>query len=203
MFEQFIKERKLLSNVSPATVEWYKQSLAWLGTESPTDAQLKATVMRMREQGLKATGCNCRIRAINAYLKWAESPHHTPPMKEPQLVLPTFTAPQVKMLLGWKAKGFYQRRLHLLTLILLDTGCRISEATGIHVQDVDLDDLLLTVTGGQQATKSAVLFRATQGVVRPHAGVFVHSPSPTFAKEATEIDGFVGFSRVNSLGCHT
>jgi hypothetical protein len=61
MFEQFIKERKLLSNVSPATVEWYKQSLAWLGTESPTDAQLKATVMRMRQQGLKATGYNCRI----------------------------------------------------------------------------------------------------------------------------------------------
>jgi integrase/recombinase XerD len=91
MFEQFIKERQFLSNVSPATVEWYKQSLAWLGTESPTDAQLKATVMRMREQGLKATGCNCRIRAINAYLKWAGSPHHTPRMKNPQLVLPTFT----------------------------------------------------------------------------------------------------------------
>ena len=72
--------------------------------------------MRMREQGLKATGCNCRIRAINAYLKWAGSPHHIPRMKEPQLVLPTFTAPQVKMLLGWKAKGFYQRRLHLLTV---------------------------------------------------------------------------------------
>jgi hypothetical protein len=33
------------------------------------------------------------------------------------------------MLLGWRAKGFYQRRLHLLTLILLlDTGCGISEA---------------------------------------------------------------------------
>ena len=92
-------------------------------------------------------------------------------MKEPQLVLPTFTAPRVKILLGWKAKGFYQRRLHLLTLILLDTGCRISEATGIHVQEVDLDNLLLTVKGGQQAAQGAVLFRATQGVVPPHAGV--------------------------------
>jgi hypothetical protein len=29
------------------------------------------------------------------------------------------------------------------------------------------------------------------------------SPSPTFALERTEIDFFVRFSRVNSLGCHT
>ena len=32
---------KYLSNVSPATIEWYEQSLGWLGTESPTEAQLK------------------------------------------------------------------------------------------------------------------------------------------------------------------
>ena len=145
----------------------YKQSLAWLGTESPTDAQLKATVMRMREQGLKATGCNCRIRAIKAYLKWAGSPHHIPQMKEPQLVLPTFTASQVKMLLGWKAKGFYHRRLHLLTLILLDTGCRISEATGIHVQDVDLENLLLTVTGeGSKQRKVPFSFELRKALFR-------------------------------------
>jgi hypothetical protein len=37
--------------------------------------------------------------------------------------------------------------------------------------DVDLDNRLLTVTGGQQAAQGAVLFRTTQGVVPPHAGV--------------------------------
>ena len=30
-FAQFIKERKYLSNVSPATIEWYEQSLARYG----------------------------------------------------------------------------------------------------------------------------------------------------------------------------
>jgi len=35
-FEQFIRERKYLSNVSPATIECYTQSLKWLDTESPT-----------------------------------------------------------------------------------------------------------------------------------------------------------------------
>jgi integrase/recombinase XerD len=52
-FEQFIKERQYLTNVTPATVEWYRQSLAWLGIESPSEADLKSFVMRMREKGLK------------------------------------------------------------------------------------------------------------------------------------------------------
>lgn len=54
-FEQFIKERQFISNVSPRTVEWYRQSLAWLDNPEPTNDQLKALVIRMRERGLKAT----------------------------------------------------------------------------------------------------------------------------------------------------
>ncbi len=113
-FEQFIRERKYLSNVTPATVEWYEQSLQWLDAESPTDTDLKALVMRMREKGLKATGCNCRIRAVNAYLKWSGSPHRVPKLKEPQFILPTFTLPQVHLFTKYRPKNFYQRRLHLL-----------------------------------------------------------------------------------------
>lgn len=146
-FSQFIKERQYLSNVTPATVEWYRQSFAWLGTDSPSDADLKDFVIRMREKGLKATACNNRIRAVNAYLKWAGSSLKIPQLKEPQLVLPTFTAPQVRLLVNWKPKGFYQRRLHLIVLILLDTGCRITEALTLHGNDIDLANLLMTLDG--------------------------------------------------------
>jgi len=146
-FEQFIKERQYLQNVSPATIEWYRQSLSWLPTEIPTDADLKSLVMRMREQGLKATGCNCRIRAVNAYLKWAGSPLRIPKLKEPQFILPTFTLPQATRITSHKPKGFYPRRLHLIMLILLDTGTRIDELLSLRVADCDLDNLLLTITG--------------------------------------------------------
>ena len=47
----------------------------------------------------------------------------------------------------WKPEGFYERRLHLLVLILLDTGCRIGECLTVHVKDVDFDNLLVTLTG--------------------------------------------------------
>jgi hypothetical protein len=66
-FEQFIRERQHLHNISPVTVAWYKQSLNWLGTESPSGADLKDFVPRMREGGLRAAGCNNRIRAVNAF----------------------------------------------------------------------------------------------------------------------------------------
>jgi integrase/recombinase XerD len=147
-FQQFIRERQFLSNVTPSTVEWYKNSLKWLPSESPSQEELKGAVMRMREKGLKATGCNCAIRAINAYLHWSNAgterkcgpgcPHlRVPKVKEPQLILPTFTDQQTRVLITWKPKPKhrYQRRLHLLTLLLLDTGCRITEALTLRVCD--------------------------------------------------------------------
>jgi integrase/recombinase XerD len=48
---------------------------------------------------------------------------------------------------NWKPKTFYQRRLHLLVLMLLDTGCRITEALTLHVREINLDNMLVTLDG--------------------------------------------------------
>jgi len=159
-FNDFIRERRYLNNVSAATISWYTHAFKWLPCESPTQEQLKDVVLRMREKGLRATGCNAALRAINSYLHWnsgagerkcgAGCQHpRAAQLKEPEKVLPTFTTAQVKMLVNWKpkAKHFHQRRLHLLTLLLLDTGCRISEALTLRVRDIDMDNMLLTLDG--------------------------------------------------------
>lgn len=158
-FDAFIRERKYLHNVTPATEEWYRQSLKWLESESPTQPELNRLVVEMRAKGRNASGCNCSIRAINAYLHWntgseckcgAACNHpRIRQLKEPKTVLPTFTTTHVKLLVTWKpkAKSLYQRRLHLLALILLDTGARISEALALRVRDVDLENLLVTLDG--------------------------------------------------------
>ena len=169
-FEQFIREKQFLTNVTPATVEWYRCSLKWLESESPSQAELNDGVMRMREKGRKATGCNCTLRAINAYLKWSGSPLKIPKIKENILVLPTLTVQQVQRLIAWKPKGKYQRRLRLLVLFLLDTGCRISEALGLRVRDIDMENLLVTLDGKGRKQRVVpfsfelrrVLFRYTQ-----------------------------------------
>lgn len=159
-FEHFIREKQYLTNVTPATVSWYTYSLKWLHSENPTQGELRDAVVRMREKGLKATGCNSVIRAINAYLHWNTAGTEVkcspvckhpriPQLKEPQLILPTFTTTQVSRLVTWKPKhkSFWQRRLHLLIKFLLDTGCRISEALSIRVRDIDMDNMLLTLDG--------------------------------------------------------
>ena len=68
MFEKFCKERQYLTNVSPRTIGWYRESFKWLGVENPTESDLKSFVLRMRELKLKPLSCNNRIRAVNAYL---------------------------------------------------------------------------------------------------------------------------------------
>jgi integrase/recombinase XerD len=157
-FSDFIRERQYLTNVSPSTLQWYKYSLKWLDTETPMQEDLKAAVLKMREKGLKATGCNSAIRAINAYVHWANvgpdvkcgpACRHAKisEMKEPQNILPTFTDKQVRSLVDWKPKGRLERRLHLILLFLFDTGARIGEVLKLRVSDVNLDDLLVTLDG--------------------------------------------------------
>jgi integrase/recombinase XerD len=146
-FEQFIRERQYLHNVSPATVSWYTHNFKWMPSESPTEDELKAMVIRMREKGLRATGCNSAIRSINAYLKWSGSPLKIPQMKEPQLILPTYTGSQIQLLLNWKAKKATGRRMSTLIALLADTGCRIDEALSLHWKDIDFDNLLVLLHG--------------------------------------------------------
>lgn len=157
-FEQFIRERQYLQNVTPATVAWYRHSLKWLESETPSQNELTDALLRMRENGRNATGCNCALRAINAYLHWSSGAGekkcgagcqhpHISRLKEPQLILPTFTDDQVKRIIKWKPKRKCQKRLRTLILLLLDTGCRISEALGLRVRDIDMDNLLVTLDG--------------------------------------------------------
>jgi integrase/recombinase XerD len=156
-FEQFIRERQYLTNVTPATIEWYRRCLKWLPSECPTQDDLKGVVLRMRQKGLKETGVNTVLRCANAYIHWSSGSERKcgagcnhPRMhqlREPHLVLPTFTDVQVKRLVAWKPKGKNQRRLHLVILLLLDTGCRISEALTLRVSDVNFEDLLVTLDG--------------------------------------------------------
>jgi integrase/recombinase XerD len=59
----------------------------------------------------------------------------------------SFSAPQLVAMLSHKPKTFHERRLHTLLLVLLDTGMRINEAITLSRDNIDLENLLITVTG--------------------------------------------------------
>jgi integrase/recombinase XerD len=146
-FNQFIQERKYLKNVSPRTLEWYGEALRWLGNPSPDEAALKNFVVRMREKGLKPVSCNSYISAVNAYVRWTGSPLKIQLLKDEQRILPTFSPADIQKIVRWRPKGFCPTRLHVLLLMLTDTGCRLSEATELRWPDVDMDNLLLKLHG--------------------------------------------------------
>jgi len=146
-FEQFISERVYLKNVTPATVLWYRQSLKWLQTETPTQADLNDTVIRMRQSGRKPSGCNCALRCINAYLRWSGSGLKVPKLKEPKIIPAVYQPEHIGRFLAYKPQTAAQKRLHLLVLFMLDTGCRIGEALSVKIRDVDMDNLLVSLNG--------------------------------------------------------
>jgi integrase/recombinase XerD len=80
-------------------------------------------------------------------LKWSGSLHRVKQLREPQFIPATFTTSQVKLLVSFKPQTFIECRTHLLCLILLDTGCRISSALGLRVKDCDMDELLVLYAG--------------------------------------------------------
>jgi integrase/recombinase XerD len=176
-FTSFIREKQYLQNVSDNTVRWYKHALKWLPSENPDEAELREMIIRMREAGLKATGANAALRAINVYLHWhsgldgkCSSACKHPKvrqLKEPQQVMPTFTADQVKLLISYRPQTDFQKRLHLLVMILFDTGCRISEALGIRGSDIDMENLLITLHGkGDKDRKVPMSFELRKAIFK-------------------------------------
>ncbi len=145
--KQFIKERQYVNNVSPATVIWYKQSLCWLDTETPTTEDIKALVIRLRERGLEPISIRSRLQAVKAYCRWAELPVVIPKMKIEERVLPTFDAAHVKRLMQWRPRTIPQHRLQALVATLCDTAARIDEVLRLCWADCDFENLILTLHG--------------------------------------------------------
>jgi integrase/recombinase XerD len=157
-FEEFIKERQYLSNVSPATIHRYRYAFCWLDTENPTSATLKAVTIKMRDQGLSATSVNSHLRCIASYLHW-NSPTgqekcgpgcqhlRVPKLKEERRAMQTFSEDQVKTLLNWKPKTVSQYRLSTMVAFLFDTGARCDEMLSVKWDDIDFDNLLVLLHG--------------------------------------------------------
>ena len=140
-FDSFVNERKYLHNVSPQTIRWYYLSRrAWERFQPDF-------VINARKSGVSAITVNSYGRALNAYFRWAKLDTRIPRLKEEQKILPVFSSSQIALLLKFKPKSHIQRRLHTLVLLLLDTGLRIDEALSIKVEEIDFDNLLITVHG--------------------------------------------------------
>ncbi len=152
MTEQFIQERKYLKAVSPKTIVWYHCSFKAFAGAMESKAAVNQRIVELRERKVSPITINSYLRAVNAYFMWLHKEHgkeliRISKLKEEQKILNTFTKEHVQRLLHFKPNGTNQTRAHVVGLLLLDTGLRISEALGLAKEDCDFDNLILKVLG--------------------------------------------------------
>jgi integrase/recombinase XerD len=143
-FDEFVKERKYLKNVSPRTLDYYEDCRRAWEKHGPDP---KEFVVKMREGGARASTVNCVARGLNAYFKWAELPLKIPRLKEEERVIETWSESDAKKFISHKPKTKGLKRAQVLCLLLIDTGLRIDEALSIKKEHINFDNLFIRVTG--------------------------------------------------------
>lgn len=82
LFQQFLRERTYINNVTASTCEWYES--AWKAFKASqasvsarpassaliTMADLQHFVVHLRERGVRPVSCNTWVRALNAFCRW-------------------------------------------------------------------------------------------------------------------------------------
>jgi integrase/recombinase XerD len=126
LFEQFLRERRYLRNVTPKTVMWYQTAFDALtrtvGAPDPRQLGkpvLQDFVVRLWERGLSPVSCNTYVKAINSFLAWLHAEGH---VREPlalqlqrteKRIVQTLTVDQLKRLVAIKPKTVAQLRARL------------------------------------------------------------------------------------------
>ena len=165
LFQQFLRERNYIYNVTPKTLAWYET--AWIAftrarataasrpASAPliSRADLQSFVVHLRERGVKPVTCNTWVRALNAFCRWLHEQGEIPsavklaPQRLEKRLVRTHDNAALRAILTFRPTTFPHRRIHALVSTILDTGCRINEVLTARVIDFDLDNLLLTVYG--------------------------------------------------------
>lgn len=165
LHDDFLRSLVYLKGCSPKTIRSYRQSFTSFqqslaiphGSPACADdlvnkAQLEAWVIWMRAKGMSAGGANVYIRGMNSFLSHLEEQEiQTLPrlkvLRTETNSLETFSDSDIRLILSFRPRTFYDFRLWTLIQCLIDTGCRIEEVLSIPENDVDMENCLLAVNG--------------------------------------------------------
>lgn len=156
LFNEFIRERTFIYNVSPHTIVHYKQIYRAFDStgafKNLSKNSLSESLIALRERGVSIGALNTYISGINTFLNWLHTEKDYPKlslkkMKGAVNVMRSLSDKEVKLLLNWTPVTKCDKRLKMLVLTILDTGIRIDEALTLERSKVDFDNLLMTVMG--------------------------------------------------------
>lgn len=150
------------------SLTFFSQWLTARGESADIDHFTRDTVLdwldHLRGKGLAASTIHTRWRGLRRFANWmlAEDIIDIDPFKgvivsKPEApAVPVFTDEDLAALIGsCKGKGFNERRDEALIRMLMDCGVRVSEITGIDLEQLDLDGGTVIVTGKGSRIRSA------------------------------------------------
>lgn len=117
---------------------------------------LRSTPNARTGQPVSSATLGKHYKALHIYFEWARDDgeirdHPMAKMKRPLLPEsppPVLESAQIDRLLkACSGKDFYARRDTAIIRLLLDTGARVSEIVGLHLEDIDWQHDLITVMG--------------------------------------------------------
>jgi len=154
-------------NLSPNTITFYQyrleafnrylagRELTDLALEDITPDLLRGFLVEQRESvsPLTASHSYVTLRCLFRFLAEEELLATNPmarvePVRQPRKLMPVATPDQVQaMLAAIPGRGFVPARMRAILIVLFDTGLRRSELCGLRLQDLDLEQGTLRVTG--------------------------------------------------------
>jgi integrase/recombinase XerD len=166
MVSAFLSTRRL-KNLSPNTITFYSQHLGkfleFMDSHYPDVSleQIDHNILREYVSGLKknhsAGGINHHIKVVKILFKFmveegviSENPSKKiSRIKTNQTAIATFSNSQIMAMLEVTKHqmDFPGIRNYALITLLYDTGCRISELLGLEIDNIQLEEKILTVKG--------------------------------------------------------
>src|SRR5262245_55390231 len=152
LFKQFLRERREYKNITPKTEKSYEgafTSFSKLLPETTDSGQLNKGVLlsyfeRLSERGVSSTSKNTYGRHLNAFFKWLRDEGFIqdklkfPKVATGKPLVKTLPERNIEALLKSRPRTYVRKRTHMLLLLLLETGLRITEALSLRLSDVDM-----------------------------------------------------------------
>lgn len=155
-FRNFLREKEYLQGVSPKTIKYftfvYNRWKEIIG-EFPNKMNTKEFVIKLSENKVSPFTINSYIRGMNSFLTWLHENEHTSEhlkikkIKEGKRGLKTYSDAELKKILSHRPKTFVEHRLYTMICLMIDTGVRIDECLTLKRESIDLENLLVRVTG--------------------------------------------------------
>lgn len=188
----FYAEQEYKGN-RPATLLYYRKSFTrFLADTGITHlSQLTPSVVRgwlLEHRGLSPNTLATYDRALRVFTGWlhrrgylAASPMaELPKPRGRRVEVDTFTADEVRAMLEVARSRYQPLRDTALLILLLDTGLRIGEATGLHLRDVSWAEGWLAVDG-KSGERTVPFGRKAKAALKRYVdrGRFAASPAVT------------------------